>query len=86
MRKKAFLLVLIMLINVAFSGYGSAHPQEDPNFKNQHIGVDFPVGWDDYQENNAEFRVLYPAMEDGQGAAIAGNGPFPFTVFFGDEG
>ena len=86
LRKKAFLLVLIMLASIAFSGYGSAHPQEDPNFKNQHIGVDFPVGWDDYQENNAEFRVLYPAMEDGQGAAIAGNGPFPFTVFFGDEG
>ena len=44
------------------------------------------MGWGDYKENDVEFRVLYPAMEDGQGAAIAGNGPFPFTVFFGDEG
>ena len=86
LRNKAFLLVLIMLTSIAFSGYVSAHPPEDSDFKNQHIGVDFPVGWGDYNENNVEFRVLYPAMEDGQGAAIAGNGPFPFTVFFGDEG
>ena len=86
LRDKAFLLVLIMFVSVAFSGFANAHPEENQNFKNQHIGVDFPVGWGDYKENDVEFRVLYPAMEDGQGAAIAGNGPFPFTVFFGDEG
>ncbi len=86
LRDKAFLLVLIMFVSVAFSGFANAHPEENQNFKNQHIGVDFPVGWGDYKENDVEFRVLYPAMEDGQGASIAGNGPFPFTVFFGDEG
>ena len=86
LRDKAFSLVLILFVSVAFSGFANAHPEENQNFKNQHIGVDFPVGWGDYESGDVEFRVLYPAMEDGQGEAIAGNGPFPFTVFFGDDG
>ena len=86
LRDRAFFLVLILFCSVAFSGFANAHPEENQNFKNQHIGVDFPVGWGDYKVNEVEFRVLYPAMEDGQGEAIAGNGPFPFTVFFGDDG
>jgi hypothetical protein len=30
--------------------------------------------------------MVYPAMEDGEGAEMAGNGPFPWVAFFGDDG
>ncbi|DAC57795.1 MAG TPA: hypothetical protein D7I03_06780 [Candidatus Poseidoniales archaeon] len=63
-----------------------AHPPESKEFKNQHTGVDFPVGFADLTANGKSVRVIYPAMNDGEDEAMAGNGPFPFTVFFCDEG
>ena len=63
-----------------------AHPAESKEFKNQHTGVDFPVGFADLTADGKSVRVIYPAMNDGEDEAMAGNGPFPFTVFFCDEG
>tara|TARA_B100000965_G_scaffold250345_1_gene210511 strand:- start:381 stop:3128 length:2748 start_codon:yes stop_codon:yes gene_type:complete len=63
-----------------------AHPPESKEFKNQHTGVDFPVGFADLTANGKSVRVIYPAMNEGEDEAMAGNGPFPFIVFFCDEG
>ena len=63
-----------------------AHPPESKEFKNQHTGIDFPVGFADLTADGKSVRVIYPAMSDGEDEAMAGNGPFPFTVFFCDEG
>ncbi len=65
---------------------------EDTGYIPRHTGVDFPVGWADIDTNpfnpanNVQFRMVYPAMEDGEGAEMAGNGPFPWVAFFGDDG
>ena len=85
MRFRAFTLVFILLSTAALSMLASALPEEDQNFKNKHIGVDFPVGWDDFEaDSKYDLRVIYPAMIDGESEPMAGNGPFPFTIFFGD--
>ena len=85
MRVNALALVGILLIS-ATAGYSSAHPDESQNFKTQHTGVDFPVGYADLDADGNEVRVIYPAMDDGQNQPMAGNGPFPFTIFFADDG
>ena len=65
------------------------HHSEDRSFIAPHDGVDFPVGWDDVRSEAPEFyefRLLYPAMTSGEGADMAGNGPFPHIQFFVDTG
>ncbi len=66
------------------SSYVLAHPQEDSNFQQKHNGEDFFVGWSDFQADDNEVRIIYPAVAEGEDAYMASNGPFPFTVFFGD--
>ena len=80
------LLATILLFSACGIGLTSAHPAESQNFKTQHTGVDFPVGYADLDAEGNSVRVVYPAMENGEGQAMAGNGPFPYTVFFVDEG
>ena len=62
MRINALALVGILLIS-ATVGFSSAHPDESQNFKTQHTGVDFPVGYTDLDANGNDVRVVYPAMD-----------------------
>ena len=65
----------------------TALPAEDQNFQEKHTSTDFPVGFTDANlDSGKEVRVIYPAMQDGENSDMAGNGPFPWLVFFGDEG
>ena len=65
----------------------TALPAEDQNFQPKHTAIDFPVGFTDANlDSGKEVRVVYPAMQDGENSDMAGNGPFPWLVFFGDEG
>ena len=86
LKGKASILVVILVASLLTVSPSSAHPEESQEFKNQHIGVDFPVGFADLNADGKSVRVVYPAMNGGEDEAMAGNGPFPFTVFFGDEG
>ncbi len=91
------LLIAFLLLLIPFQPVLAEHPDEDISFTEPHTGVDFPVGWldtvqclegtvqDDGQDCIA-LRVIYPAMEDGEGANMAGNGPFTFVQMFGDDG
>jgi hypothetical protein len=89
------LLVLVGLLLPSFTGLVSAsHPPEDQSFTTPHSGVDFPVGWEDFSyftgsgstATQREYRLLYPAMTSGEGAEMAGNGPFPHVQFLIDSG
>ena len=57
---------------------------EDQNFQPVHTATDFPVAWDDTTLSGDSVRMVYPAMNDGESKQMAGNGPFPWVVFFGD--
>ena len=64
---------------------GAQQPSEDQNFQPVHTGVDFPVAWDDNTvSSEISVRMVYPAMNAGESKEMAGNGPFPWVVFFGD--
>ena len=89
------LLVLLGLMLPSLTGLVSAnHPAEDQSFTTPHSGVDFPVGWEDlayftgsgFTTVQRDFRLLYPAMTSGEGADMAGNGPFPNVQFLIDTG
>lgn len=62
--------------------------EENTSFRPSHSGTDYPVGQEDFQINfgfqTRAYRMLYPAMSDGDGAQMAGNGPFPWVLFWGD--
>ena len=63
--------------------------EEDTAFENSHNGVDFPVGWTEFRLDgpfSPQVRMNYPAMFDGEDKDMAGNGPFSWLVFIGDEG
>jgi hypothetical protein len=70
------------------------HPAEDQSFTTPHSGIDFPVGWEDltyftgsgFTTVQRDYRLLYPAMTSGEGADMAGNGPFPNVQFLIDTG
>ena len=54
-----------------------------------HDGPDFPVGWTDLPVDGAPgltLRLHYPAMEEGENATMAGNGPFTTVLFLPDDG
>ena len=63
--------------------------EEDTAFEESHAGVDFPVGWTEFRIDgpfSPQVRMVYPAMFDGEDKDMAGNGPFSWLVFVGDEG
>ena len=78
-----FLCSLLLLPNAM------ALMEEDPDFQPTHDGVDFPVGWTDFNLGgpfSPQVRMVYPAMFDGEDKDMAGNGPFSWLVFIGDSG
>lgn len=84
------LLVVALLFVVPFHSVAADHPGEALPFVPKHEGVDFPVGWiTGYQGEGAaqtQMQVIYPAMADGEGENMAGNGPFTWVQFIGDDG
>ena len=42
MKGKALILVVVLVASLLAVSPSSAHPEESQEFKNQHIGVDFP--------------------------------------------
>ena len=89
-KQLVYLFVFLGFILPSFGTLVSAqHPSEDQNFTTPHTGSDFPVGWEDITYGSfppSQFRLLYPAMTDGESAEMAGNGPFPHIQFFIDSG
>lgn len=85
MRFLAYVLCCMLLLP-AFAV--QALMEEDTTFRPSHAGTDYPVGQEDFQINfgfqTRAYRMLYPAMTDGDGAQMAGNGPFPWVLFWGD--
>ena len=58
---------------------GLALLEEGTSFEPSHEGVDFPVGWTEYNLGgpfSPQVRMVYPAMFDGEDKDMAGNGPF----------
>ena len=88
-RIRCFLAVGLMLTVLAQPSL-AVHPEENQEFSDAHQGPDFPVGWitGHIGEGSAHthMQVVYPAMADGEGEDMAGNGPFPWVQFIGDDG
>ena len=80
------LVCLILLCTIPST---TAVPEEDTNFQPSHSGVDFPVGYIDFDQQAGAFqqdhRLVYPALSSGQDAEMAGNGPFPWVLLLIDE-
>ena len=67
----------------------SALLDENQSFQSSHSGVDYPVGYTEFNLGgpfSPEVRMVYPAMANGEDKDMAGNGPFPWLMFIGDTG
>ena len=58
MKSKALILVGVLLTSTIVLSPATAHPAESQDFKNQHTGVDFPVGFADLSANEKSVRVI----------------------------
>lgn len=89
-RGRLALFLVALLFVCPLQSVVAQHPAEDIAFTDAHTGPDFPVGWLNGHfgdgDEHLHVRILYPAMEDGESADMAGNGPFPWVQFFGDDG
>jgi len=87
MRERAVALVCLLLLSTLSST--TAAPDEDQNFQPSHTGVDFPVGYVDFNQQpgsfQADHRLVYPALSSGEEQEVAGNGPFPWVLILIDE-
>jgi len=79
-----FGICLLLLLTSYASAVSGQQIEEDQNFQPVHTATDFPVAWDDSSLSGDTVRMIYPAMNDGESKEMAGNGPFPWVVFFGD--
>jgi len=89
--EKSSVIILSMLIISSLIPLVSASLlPEDDNFEPSHEGIDFPIGWSDisigFGPNSQGFEMIYPAMIGGSDDEMAGNGPFPWVLFFGSDG
>ena len=87
MRERALLLVCLMFFSTLSTS--TAVPEEDMNFQPTHSGVDYPVGYVDFDQQEGTFeadhRLVYPALQSGEEQEMAGNGPFPWVLLLIDE-
>ncbi len=87
MRERALALICLLLLSTVSNA--AAVPEEDQNFQPTHTGVDFPVGYVDFAQQGGAFeeqhRLVYPALNSGEGQEMAGNGPFPWVLLLIDE-
>ena len=82
---RAMLLAALVVLLPA----STALPPPEVYDATPHEGPDFPVGWTDLPLNGppgVTLRLHYPAMEDGEDATMAGNGPFTTVLFLPDDG
>lgn len=82
--RSAFVAALILLLPVA-----NALPDPVTYDATPHDGADYPAGWCDVDlpgPASSPFRLHYPAMEEGEDATMAGNGPFTIALFLPDDG
>ena len=89
MRRRPLSVVLLVSSLLMCSLPVAAVLSEGTSFEDAHTGPDFPVGWDEFRLDgpfSQEVRMIYPSMEAGEGAEMAGNGPFPWLFFVGDSG
>jgi len=74
----------LLLLTTSASIVTAQQVEEDQNFQPVHTATDFPVAWHDSSLNEDSIRMIYPAVNDGESKEMAGIGPFPWIVFFGD--
>ncbi|MCS5532797.1 MAG: hypothetical protein NZ736_00895 [Candidatus Poseidoniaceae archaeon] len=88
--KSSLFILSMLLISALFPVVSASLLQEDDNFEPIHQGIDFPIGWSDinigFGPNSQGFEMIYPAMTGGSDDEMAGNGPFPWVLFFGSDG
>ena len=74
--KKVLLLIAILLLPATLA----------EQFPTQNVNYGF-VGWSEgFIQGIGEYRISYPAVEDGEDTNFAQNGPFAIVVFYPDEG
>ena len=66
LRTYALVIIGILSASLVVINPSSAHPEESQDFKNQHTGVDFPIGYIDLDAGEDSVRVYYPAMDEGE--------------------
>ena len=83
-------MLSMLMFSALFPLVSASLLQEDDNFEPIHEGIDFPIGWSDisigFGPNSQGFEMIYPAMSGGSDDEMAGNGPFPWVLFFGSDG
>jgi len=88
--KSSLIILSMFIISALFPVVSASLLQEDDNFEPTHQGIDFPIGWSDinigFGPNSQGFEMIYPAMIGGSDDEMAGNGPFPWVLFFGSDG
>ncbi len=88
--KPSIIILSMLIISTLFPLVAASLLQEDGDFQPIHQGVDYPVGWSEIElgfgPNSQSFEMIYPAMSGGSEDEMAGNGPFPWVLFFGSDG
>jgi hypothetical protein len=88
--KPSILILSMMIISTLLPVVAASLLQEDDDFQPIHQGIDYPVGWSEinigFGPNSQSFEMIYPAMSGGSDDEMAGNGPFPWVLFFGSSG
>lgn len=88
--KPSIIILSMLIISTLFPLVTASLLQEDDDFQPIHQGVDYPVGWSEIElgfgPNSQSFEMIYPAMSGGSEDEMAGNGPFPWVLFFGSSG
>ena len=88
--KPSIIILSILIISTLFPLVTASLLQEDDDFQPIHQGIDYPVGWSEinlgFGPNSQSFEMIYPAMAGGSDDEMAGNGPFPWVLFFGSSG
>ena len=88
--KPSIIILSMLIISTLFPLVAASLLQEDDDFQPIHQGIDYPVGWSDIElgfgPNSQSFEIIYPAMSGGSEDEMAGNGPFPWVLFFVSSG
>jgi hypothetical protein len=88
--KPSIVILLMLIISTVSPVVAASLLQEDDDFQPIHQGIDYPVGWSEinigFGPNSQDFEMIYPAMSGGSDDEMAGNGPFPWVLFFGSSG
>ena len=88
--KPSIIILSMLIISTLFPLVAASLLQEDDDFQPIHQGIDYPVGLSDIElgfgPNSPSCEIIYPAMSGGSEDEMAGNGPFPWVLFFVSSG